>query len=61
MSKTPSSPCSTYQNWEPSEAGWRIDEVRKYIIRLENGSNAHIRVIPPDRDYIDYEGTVNPL
>ena len=39
---------------------YRGDEY-KYIIRLEIGSNAHIRVIPPDRDYIDYEGTVNPL
>ena len=29
MSRTPSSPFSTCQNWGRSEAGWRIDEVRK--------------------------------
>ena len=39
MSRTPSSHCSTCQNWGWSETGWRIDEVRKKHGILEHLAN----------------------
>ena len=33
----------------------------KFYINVDKSGSARIRVTPEDRDYIDYEGTVNPL
>ena len=33
----------------------------KFYINVDKSGGARIRVTPEDRDYIDYEGTVNPL
>ena len=38
-----------------------LGEKYKFSINLDKGGNARIHVTPEDRDYIDYEGTVNPL
>ena len=36
-------------------------DVYKFRITVDSYGTAHIRMTPPDRDYIDYEGSVSPL